>query len=131
MRGRPPFYETPESMQEGIDEYFVYIKGEVTKEVNENGVMTDKVTRQPEPATITGLALFLGFNDRQSLYDYQEKPEFTCIVKKARTIVECEYEKRLSGATPTGSIFALKNMGWNDKVQNEITMPEMKRVVIE
>ena len=78
-------------MQEGIDEYFVYIKGEVTKEVNENGVMTDKVTRHPEPATITGLALFLGFNDRQSLYDYQEKPEFTCIVKKARTIVECEY----------------------------------------
>lgn len=121
MAGRPAYYESPESLQEGIDAYFDYIKGEFieNKQVEEDGSITTQriVVRYPEPATITGLALYLGFNDRQSLYDYQEKGEFTCIVKKARTLIECEYEKRLAGQSPTGAIFALKNMGWKDKTE--------------
>ena len=34
-------------------------------------------------------------------------------------MVECEYEKRLAGQSPTGAIFALKNMGWKDKSEVE------------
>lgn len=117
--GRPPFYESPEQMEEGINEYFTHIKGEKLQSVLEDGTIMEAWARLPEPATITGLALYLGFNDRQSLYDYQAKDEFTCIVKKARTIIECEYEKRLAGQSPTGAIFALKNMGWKDKTEVE------------
>lgn len=101
MAGRPPIYNTAEELEKAIDEYFASIKDE------------------GEPATITGLALYLGFADRQSLYDYQEKEQFSCIVKKARTMVECEYEKKLSAQSPTGAIFALKNMGWKDKSEVE------------
>lgn len=117
--GRPAYYETAELLQEGIDGYFNHIKGEKIQSVLEDGTIMENWIRMPEPATITGLALFLGFNDRQSLYDYQAKEEFSCIVKKARTLVECEYEKRLAGQSPTGAIFALKNMGWKDKQEVE------------
>lgn len=71
--------------------------------------------------TITGLALHLGFCDRQSLYDYEEKEEFSCIIKKARLKVENGYEFNLHGNAPTGSIFALKNMGWKDMQGHEHT----------
>jgi hypothetical protein len=38
--------------------------------------------RYPEHATITGLALFLGFESRNSLYDYESKEEFSGIIKR-------------------------------------------------
>lgn len=101
--GRPPIFETSEQMEELAEKYFA--------ESKEN----------KEPLTITGLALYLGFSDRQSLYDYEEKPEFTCITKKCRLRVENQYEKNLHGTTPTGSIFALKNMGWKDKHETELS----------
>ncbi len=98
MAGRPAMYETPDEMQDAIDKYFI-----------ENEIIT-----------ITGLALWLGFEDRQSLYDYEKKPEFTCIIKRARLRVENSYEMRLiTSQSPTGAIFALKNMGWKDKQETE------------
>jgi hypothetical protein len=97
--GRPPFYELPEELQKACDKYFRDCKAE-------------KI-----PVTITGLALHLGFSTRKSLSDYAEKLEFVNIIKKAKLKVECEYEKRLSGNLPTGAIFALKNMDWNDRTE--------------
>jgi hypothetical protein len=100
MAGRPPLYETPEEMQAAIDIYFA----------------------TEQHITITGIALALGFESRQSFYDYEDKEEFSYIIKKARLRVENEYEKKLITAnSATGPIFALKNMGWADKVQNELT----------
>jgi hypothetical protein len=97
---RPPFYDDPEVMQEKIEEYFSTAR----------------------TVTITGLCLHLGFESRQSFYDYEEKPDFTYIIKKARLLVENAYEVRLNGeGTPTGAIFALKNMGWKDKQETEIS----------
>jgi hypothetical protein len=113
LGGSPPLYATAEDLSESIERYFTYIKGEFS------GKSKTKYVRQPEPATITGLALFLGFESRQSIYDYQERGKFSYIIKNARLRVECEYEKRLSGNLPTGPIFALKNMGWKDKVDTE------------
>lgn len=110
MAGRPLKYETPEQLEQGIEDYFNSIVGEMHK---------GKWVRFPEPATVTGLALFLGFSDRQSLYDYEKREEFSCIIKRGRSRVECEYEKRLSGQNAAGSIFALKNMGWKDKTEVE------------
>jgi len=71
--------------------------------------------------TITGLAYHLGFESRQSFYDYEEKTEFTYTIKRARLRIEMIYEERLQEQTCTGSIFALKNMGWKDKNETEYT----------
>lgn len=103
MAGRPAHYETAEELQAKVDEYFA---------------KTD-----PDDYTITGLALFLGFCDRQSLYDYEDRELFSCIVKQARLRVENGYELDLKKGKKqaTGAIFALKNMGWRDKFENEVS----------
>jgi len=113
MAGRPPFYNSPDDIQAKIDEYFA--GGMRTKTMfTKDGVSYDV----PVP-TITGLALFLGFESRQSFYEYEEKPEFTYTIKKARTFIEREYEELLQTGNVTGAIFALKNMGWKDKSEVE------------
>lgn len=106
-KGRPALFNSVEEFEDSVEQYFEYIKGEV----NEEGAFT----RNPEPPTITGMCLFLGFESRQSFHDYLEKSNFSYAVKKARLRIECEYEKALYGKFPTGPIFALKNMGWADK----------------
>jgi len=70
---------------------------------------------------VSGLAYFLGFESRQSLYDYEKRSEFSYIIKRARLRIESEYEKKLSYKHPVGSIFALKNMGWADKQEIDHT----------
>jgi len=98
--GRPPAFETPEVLQAAIDGYI-------------NGLKS-----QPEDKripTITGLVYHLGFESRQSFYDYEQKEEFTYTIKRARLWIEMNYEEKLSGNNPTGSIFALKNLGWKDR----------------
>lgn len=107
--GRPPMFESAEELQEKIMEYF---KSLVT--YNEEG---EQVTSKP--ALITGLALHLGFCSRQSFYDYEKKPLFTYTIKRARMMVEQSYEINLLGKGSTGAIFALKNMGWTDKMEME------------
>lgn len=118
--GRPALFSSPEKLQSKIDEYFVFIAGEKGIVVKEGEKEITEWVRWPEPATVTGMALYLGFESRQSVYDYEKDGEYSYIIKKARMRVECEYEKRLSGTTPTGSIFALKNMGWKDKTEAEV-----------
>ncbi len=96
---RPRVYDSPDELQAAVDEYF------------EN-------TRQ-EDVTITGLALHLGFESRQSFYDYEKNDAFSYIIKRARLKVELAYEWRLNSNSCTGAIFALKNMGWKDKQEVE------------
>lgn len=94
--GRPAKFQTPESLFARINEYFELL-GE-------------------QRATISGLCLHLGFVSRQSLYDYAKKEEFRYLINRALLVIEAEYEKMLLGPNPRAAIFALKNMGWNDKV---------------
>ncbi len=68
-----------------------------------------------EPLTIPGLALFLGFADKSSLYHYQHREAFTDSVKRARTLIEEATVKRSMGSHAAGAIFALKNMGYSDR----------------
>lgn len=113
MAGRPAKFNTPEELQDSIDKYF------------------DEVPISQY--TITGLAIALGFCDRQSLYDYEEREEFSCIIKAARLRVENAYEIKLSSQNVTGSIFALKNMGWKDKseVDNSHTFKNKPSIVLD
>ena len=122
--GRPPMFNTAEEMQVKIDEYFelLYVEDK------------DKDTSKhfDNTPTITGLALYLGFSCRQSMYEYEEKGEFTDTVKKARARVENWYEKCLLTRNATGPIFALKNQGWRDKqeVEQSTKVTMMNDIVI-
>lgn len=118
--GRPPIFNSPNDLQSKIDEYFDWIQGEteIIADSDDEGKPIDKevFTRWPEPPTITGLCLFLGFESRQSFHDYGDRDEFSYTIKRARLKIECEYEKSLqTSKNATGPIFALKNLGWADK----------------
>ena len=128
--GRPPKFATPEELDARVEEYF-----------NGGGMRTKTITTKaglevevPFP-TMTDLCLFLGFCDRQSFYDYEKRPPFSCTLKKARTLIEREYEEMLRSGTPTGAIFALKNFGWRDKQEIDHTSGgeklEPTRIVFE
>ena len=109
--GRPPFFATPEELEQKIIDYYDW-----TEQYNEG-----KVTGLRVP-TITGLTLYLGFCDRQALDEYAKREEeFSFIVKKAKESIAEYHECRLSGTTPTGSIFWLKNFGWKDTQQIDHT----------
>lgn len=94
--GRPPIYDNPDDMQKEIDSYFAETTGK---------------------KTLSGLAYHLGFESRQSMYAYEDKPEFCYIIKRAKIQIEMMYEELVQGTTPTGSIFVLKNMGWKDRTE--------------
>ena len=98
--GKPPIYESPDELIIAIDEYL--------DNTEEDGL------------TITGLALSLGFASRQSLYDYEQKSQYSYIIKRAKLIVENGYEKDIK-AGRMSAIFPLKNMGWSDKQEIEST----------
>lgn len=110
--GRPPLFSSAIELQEKIEEYFENQYGKVVESDGEEG---DDIKVPGYNITITGLAFYLGFESRQSFYDYEKNSEFSYIIKRARLQVESAYESNLYGKNPTGSIFALKNMGWSDK----------------
>lgn len=131
--GQPPKYRKAAEIAEKIAEYFTYILGEYSIDDSKKKVFT----REPEPATITGLALYLGFESRQSIYDYEKNGKFSYTVKRARLRIEQEYEKKLHGINATGPIFALKNFGWRDQQNVEHTgkdgkdlIPDVKQVIV-
>lgn len=98
MAGRPLIFEKPEDLKNAIDEY---------------------IESCGEKPTLAGLAYHLQI-DRQTLYNYEDRPEFFDIIKRAKEWIEYKYEERLIyGTNPTGLIFALKNMGWKDKSEVE------------
>ena len=68
-----------------------------------------------KPVQLTGLILALGLSSRESLDEYGRREEFFDSVKKAKLMVEKEYEARLLNSYPAGAIFALKNFGWKDQ----------------
>lgn len=98
--GRPAMYDTPEEFAAACQDYF------------------DWCGNNSEKPTITGLTLYIGFCSRSSLDEYEKKSEeFKYIIKRAKLAVENSYE--LSGQTI--DIFALKNMGWKDKTETELS----------
>lgn len=106
-RGRPRKFDDPEVMQGKILEYFANCPDE--RVYIANGVQL----KVPCP-TVSGLAIYLGFADRYSFYEYEKHPDFTYTIKKARSFIERHYEQLLQAGNSTGAIFALKNFGWQD-----------------
>lgn len=117
--GRPTLFNSAEELQALIDKYF-------KESVPESYVGKDgEVHTIFKAPTITGLAYALGFESRQSLYDYEMRDDFSYTIKRARLRIENQYETNLSDprVKPAGSIFALKNVGqWKDK--QEVTVAD-------
>ena len=103
-----PIWTDPVKFSEKCDEYF-----RVQEENN-------------KPFLWTGLALYLGFASRQSLWEYGKKEEFSLPVKRALMRIEAGYESNLHQKNSVGSIFALKNFDWKDKqeISQEVKITE-------
>lgn len=100
--GRPLKFKTVEELEVKIESYF------------------ESCLETKEPITVTGLALWLD-TTRDTLMDYQNRDEFSDAIKKAKLRVENDYEKALRTNGKAGDIFGLKNFGWKDVQQRELT----------
>ena len=117
-----PKYTDPKVLEAKIDEYFekeVYSIPLLDKEGNPV-LSGGKIVKDVKPPTLSGLANYLGFCDRQSLYDYRDKKVdsdkgFSCAIKKAIGRVSAFAEDQLFTGQSTGAIFWLKNAGWKDR----------------
>lgn len=96
--GRPVKWQTVEEVQEGIAGY---IKG-----------------TPMDMWTWTGLCVYLD-TTRETMSEYEKKPQFSDSLKKAKQLIEHAYELRLIARGNAGDIFALKNFGWKDKQEIE------------
>lgn len=122
--GFPPYYnaeneEDIEKVKSLCEEYFEYIQGEYKEDEFESEPDVFEIKkewiRRPEPPTVTGLTLFLGFESKTTLYEYAKKIEFQNPIKRALTKIEQYHEIQASmGDKCTGNIFILKNFGWKD-----------------
>lgn len=103
--GRPLKFETPEVLQQKIDEYFRWADGErIDKEGN-------KIMVLPIPYTIERLAVFLDC-DRDLINEYEdERPEYTRTITRARRLILASKMERLNttGTNTKGIIFDLSN----------------------
>ncbi len=129
VTGNVPKYKTPQEMEDKIVEYFKTCEPKLMTftdgDGNEQPVMVKgEPYYKQDPPTKSGLALYLGFADRQSLYDYEKKKGFSCIIKRAKLALSQHHEKGLDKDKCTGHIFWLKCNGakepvneWNDKAE--------------
>nr|BDD43977.1 hypothetical protein 34 [bacterium] len=103
--GRPPKFKKVKDLEESIETYFT-------------GLLETDYNRP----TISGLAHHLGFESRQSIYDYINRgDQFSYTIKRALLKIEEIHEQNLFGTGATGSIFWLKNRGWQDKQHHDHT----------
>jgi hypothetical protein len=123
LGGRPPLYTDPEVFNAKAEEYIKLCEGNLVKDSEGNPIL-DKwgnVVRDGKKPTLSGLAYYMGFESKQSLYDYAKRDGFSYPTSRIRLWIESSYEEdlRTPGISPTGPAFALKNMGWSDKQEIE------------
>ena len=92
LGGRPPIYEATDEnyikVKDLCDSFFDYIKGEY-KELKKTDPNDDdeelryQCIRRSEPPTVTGLTLHLGFESKNTLYEYAKKDGFSDSIKRA------------------------------------------------
>jgi hypothetical protein len=109
---RPPKYSDPAIFEQKCNEYFA--KG---------GIFT-----------FTGLCLHLGFCDKGTFCDYQQKELFRQSTARAKMIIENQREKDLvNGETKNvnGIKFSLtNNFGWKEKTEVEHSgLPELPQTI--
>jgi hypothetical protein len=117
--GAPPMYSDPLEMQRVCDKYFSWCDSQ-TKTIIRN--KNEKVIYKPY--TVSGLTLALGFASVQSLLDYEKKPQFSDVIKRAKLrVANWTEEKAANGEIDTVfGMFSLKcNFGWVEKQEINFT----------
>ena len=102
-----PYKYTPEQLEKKIEEYFK----KKEKESREKKLVF---------CSIRDLASFLEI-DLQTWYNYDSRPDYSNIIKKARDRIIAVWEQQLfyPGRNSSGAIFYLKNFGgMADKVEH-------------
>lgn len=134
--GRKLKYETAAAMRDAVDGYFADCEGHTVCDANGN-VALDKygepIIIGAHPPTVTGLALALGFNSRQSLLNYQARSAaFNDIITEAKARCEEYAERRLYDRDGVnGAKFSLQNnfKGWADKpADNRLAEDALERL---
>ena len=118
-----PHYESKETLEELIQNYFNKCKGEVLRD--EFGSVIYQKNGEPtmvgvRPPTVAGLAFALGFLSRQDFLRYQGK--FVEVISRARLMLEGYAEERLYDKDGLqGAKFTLTNnfQGWADKTKED------------
>ncbi|WP_158557179.1 terminase small subunit [Mucilaginibacter conchicola] len=119
-----------------IARYFEHIKGdyhfEDVPDKKDASITTKQKVydREPEPPTLTGLALFLGFTSLQAFEVYEQTGFYAAQLQMGRLMIEAEYEKRLHYQSATGAIFALKTLGWKEQHDQSTGIDGLKSISI-
>lgn len=127
-----PRYTDPEEVQRIVDKYFEDCEGKPLTDSDGNVILTkqgDPVYIGKRPPTVTGLALALGFINRQSLLNYQAKPAFRDVITRAKSRVEQYTEERLFDKDGSnGAKFSLQFnfKGWKEDKPDEAATPTVK-----
>lgn len=116
-------YASPETLAFVIEEYFntCDLKPIMYMDSNDREVPLLDSKGNPvmasNPPTVSGLARYLGFKSRQSMYDYEHSDdECAGEISAAKLRIEEYHEKILTTKERcTGSIFWLKNHNWKDE----------------
>lgn len=127
MKNTLPIFSSADELDKLIDAFFKQLEGK--KRPGKQAI--DNKTSEVKPATLTGLALHLGFHSREQFERYENKGKFAANLKKARLRIEAIYEKKLHHSTFGGAIFALKNLGWAaDKAETKHPIPIIKTLKV-
>jgi len=121
----PMIYNSPEALQEAIDNYFDWVD-------NENIKRKDAGDRL-KPYTLSGLCIYLGLS-KDTWWEYGKRPEMAETVKEAKHKVENYVEEGLlnSALNTIGAVFNLKNnFGWADKQEVTVNQTDTKLTVDE
>ena len=103
--GRPPRYSSPYAMEKRGLAYL------------------ENARKDKETITITGLAYSIG-TTRKGLERLREVERYKTVITRLISLVEIEYEKKLSSPHVQGAKFALTNLGWKEtpEVQTNIAL---------
>lgn len=118
-QGKKAKYGSPQEMQKKIDEYFSKYENREPLTDRNGRVLLDKegniVYNQGIP-TSSGLALFLGFTSRTSMFNYTLKPTFKEVITGARLRLQSFWEPLLSTKYYQGAKYFCSNMsdGWQE-----------------
>ena len=109
--------KTREELIDRILDYFNRISTTIVDEETGVPIMSKWLT----PPSFSGLALAIGISP-QTLRNYQQRDEYSDVVLQARAIIESYYEESLNSRNrATGAIFALKQLGWSDNIDLNLT----------
>lgn len=133
---RPLKYKTVDELQTAIDKYFDECEGKPL--LNDDGkAVFDKygnpVVIGERPPTVTGLALALGFTNRQSLLNYQGKKQFLDTITRAKSRCEEYAEMRLYDRDGSrGAEFSLKyNFKWDDSKESGNNLADGMQALVD